>query len=322
MLVSIVLATYKPNFQYFEKQLKSINNQTYKNIELIVRDDSDSLSCYNKIVYHVEKYITNFKYTILKNECNLGSNKTFELLTEDANGKYIAYCDQDDIWDERKIEKLIYTIQNDKSKMVYSDLSVIDEYDIVIANSLKELRKRLKHIYGDDIFKYIIKKNSVTGCTMLIESQVAKRSIPFSKNATHDHWLAINAAVEGTISYLNEPLVRYRIYSNNQIGIKKLNGIESKNEYLEKRLLWERDRYKDIKQHCELDEDYIININEYIEWVNLRIEMFNRFTLKNFIQLIRYAKYDLGLFIFEFCFSIIPEKYISKFITTLRSIKL
>jgi cellulose synthase/poly-beta-1,6-N-acetylglucosamine synthase-like glycosyltransferase len=38
--VDILLATYKPNIDYFIKLLISLNNQTYSNINIVVRDDS------------------------------------------------------------------------------------------------------------------------------------------------------------------------------------------------------------------------------------------------------------------------------------------
>jgi hypothetical protein len=41
----------------------------------------------------------------------MGSNKTFERLTAFAEGKYVAYCDQDDIWEDNKIELLVNRLE-------------------------------------------------------------------------------------------------------------------------------------------------------------------------------------------------------------------
>lgn len=44
---------------------------------------------------------------MIQNKKNIGSNKTFELLTSIADGDYIAYCDQDDIWEQPSIHFFI-----------------------------------------------------------------------------------------------------------------------------------------------------------------------------------------------------------------------
>ena len=65
-LVSIVLATYKPNEDFLVRQLKSLNAQTYRNIELIVCDDSADNKEYKKIFKIVKENITNFPFSVYK----------------------------------------------------------------------------------------------------------------------------------------------------------------------------------------------------------------------------------------------------------------
>ena len=127
--ISVLLAVYKPNRTFFRKQLDSINKQTYKNIELIVMDDSDDREEFNQISSIINEHITNIDYKVYANECNVGSNRTFEKLTQIADGDYFAYCDQDDIWEEYKIETLVNEIKKENAVVCYSDLSVIDEDD-------------------------------------------------------------------------------------------------------------------------------------------------------------------------------------------------
>ena len=114
-LVSILLAAYKPNYDWFKEQLISLNNQTYDNIELIIYDDCPDEPISEEFV---SKYITNFNYKIIRGKINKGSNKAFEELTKIAEGIYFAYCDQDDIWEADKIELLINKIEKDKSVLV------------------------------------------------------------------------------------------------------------------------------------------------------------------------------------------------------------
>lgn len=47
-----------------------------------------------------------------KNEYNLGFAKNFKTIVDDCSGKYIAFSDQDDIWDIRHLEVLLSIIEN------------------------------------------------------------------------------------------------------------------------------------------------------------------------------------------------------------------
>ena len=231
--VEILLATYKPNTAFFHKLLRSINAQTYQNTVLSVIDDSADENAYVEITEAVRADITSMPFKITKNEQNLGSNRTFERLTREAEGAYLAYCDQDDIWEVDKIEKLVRRIEDEQATLCYSDLSVIDETDRLTAKSFRTINKRIRHLEGTGLFEKFLWCNSVTGCTMLVRNDIAKRALPFCNDYyVHDHWLALVAASQGCVAYISEPLVRYRIHGGNQIGSQKLTGISDKQSYL------------------------------------------------------------------------------------------
>ena len=140
-LVSIIVATYNPNIIWLEKQLKSLNNQTYPKIEIILLDDCSTYEKYTKIKEIANEEIK-FPFKIYQNDENLGSNKTFERLVSLASGYYLAFCDQDDIWSDDKIEVLVSEIENNSNTLlVYSDMKIIDDNDHVISNSMSTYRK-------------------------------------------------------------------------------------------------------------------------------------------------------------------------------------
>lgn len=258
--VSIALTVYNPNPTFLEKQLKSLNAQTYKNIKLIVSDDSPNND--ESIFNALKTNITKFEYELIRNKENLGVNKNIEKLTSICKSDFIAYCDQDDIWHPDKVRLNVDKIQTTNSALIYSDIEVIDEKDNLRFSSIREGRKRVKHKQGNDLWKYFIRMNSVTGCSMMVRSDVAKRAIPFpeTEEYTWDQWLSIIGALSGRIGYIKAPLVKYRIHSNNQIGIKKMIGINNKQEYIEKRikreiagydLLLSRIKHKGLRQHTQ-----------------------------------------------------------------------
>ena len=83
-LISILMAVYEPRLDWLREQLESLEAQTYPNLRLYIRDDCSPTVPLEEINRCVEACIRNFPWTITRNEKNLGSNGTFQRLTEDA----------------------------------------------------------------------------------------------------------------------------------------------------------------------------------------------------------------------------------------------
>lgn len=257
-LVSILLAVYKPNEAWFIEQLVSLNNQTYESIELLVYDDCPESPVNEEIL---KKYITRFKYTLLRGKRNQGSNKAFEELTKVAKGEFVAYCDQDDIWEKDKIGLLVNILKKEESVLVYSDMSVIDKDSKVSYDTLRQARPRLKYLYGENLFDKFFFSNWIAGCSMLLDRELAQKCIPFSSVTVHDQWICLIASFYGKISFVDKPLVKYRIHGNNQTGI--LAGVYTKKDYYNIRLIPLKQRINEIKKF--IDYAYLKDIIKFYE---------------------------------------------------------
>jgi len=229
-LISILMAVYEPRMDWLREQLVSLNEQTYPNLRLYIRDDCSPTVPYEQIQSCVRDCITRFPYVITRNEKNLGSNGTFELLTREADGELFAYCDQDDVWLPEKLTVLQEAMERERAVLVYSDVSAVDDEGKLLARSLQELRPRLTYLEGSDLAPKLFFRNCVAGCAMLVNSNIAKRAIPFPRQTVCDHWIALLAATEGTVAFVPDQLVRYRQHKHNQTGV--LAGVSDKQSYL------------------------------------------------------------------------------------------
>ena len=133
-LVSIIITTYKRS-EYIEESIKSAINQTYKNIEIIVVDDNaNDLEERKKTKLIVEKY----KDVIyIENKTNLGASFSRNEGIKKAKGKYIAFLDDDDMYEKNKIEeqyKLYEELKNDNIGMIYCYYYIINEKSKVIGS--------------------------------------------------------------------------------------------------------------------------------------------------------------------------------------------
>ncbi len=119
--VSVIVPTYN-RFKFLLNTIKYIKDQTYQNIEIIVVNDCSIEKEYYDynwkdngiIIIHLPENTKNkFGYVC----SNFVRNKGIEIST----GKYIAFCDDDDIWFPNKIEMQIKAMKNTGCKMSSTD---------------------------------------------------------------------------------------------------------------------------------------------------------------------------------------------------------
>lgn len=291
-LISILMAVYEPRPDWLREQLCSLNGQTYPNLRLYIRDDCSPTVPYEAIERCVGECITKFPYTIVRNEKNLGSNGTFERLTQEAEGEYFAYCDQDDVWLPEKLAVLLGEIVRRKALLSYSDVSVIDGEGQQVADSLCDIRPRLRYLDGSGLAAELFFRNCVAGCTMLIDGKIAKSAVPFPKNTVCDQWLALLAATEGEIAFNKRPLVQYRQHKHNQTGV--LQGVSDKECYY-------RYKVQPLDERLEQYRKHTVPQKEIEEFVQARIDRNMRGIWKHR----RLARYEAT---FEIALRVLPER--------------
>lgn len=313
-LVSILMAVYDPRVDWLTEQLHSLNYQTYNNLELIIYDDCPQKPVDEEIFRNT---VTSFNYKIIRADINKGSNYAFEKLTELAEGKYVSYCDQDDIWNPDKVEKMVNRLEKTDSSLVCSDLYVIDSKGEKIADSISEVRKR--HVFrdSDDAVKYLLVSNFVTGCAMMIKTSVAKKAVPFVNLLVHDQWLAIIAALNGKIEVIQEPLIGYRQHDNNQTGI--LRGVTDKNSYYKVRLIKFKEQIEEYIIRLSEYDDIIPFLKELLLWADARIAYSKKPGIKKLKTMLKYKRYAKHPIMIESVMPIIPNCVFKRIIALIQN---
>ena len=251
-LISILMAVYEPNLVWLREQLLSLNRQTYPNLCLYVRDDASPTVSFEEIQSCVQDCISTFPVVIGRNERNLGSNLTFQQLTEEAEGAYFAYCDQDDVWLPEKVETLIHALKAHQAVLVCSDVIVVDGQGKQVANGIQQVRPRHFFCSGEHLAGTLLYRNFVIGCTMLLPAWLAKEACPFVKSMVHDHYLALYASTKGKIYSCPRPLIQYRIHGGNQTGV--LSKIHTKEDYVQRHMGSFFERIEELGQRFSFPE--------------------------------------------------------------------
>ena len=250
---SILLSIYNPNEEFLVKQLESLNNQTYKNCEVLIYDDCPNLR-YDKTKF--KKYLNKINYRVLKyKKNNIGYSKAFEELIKNvAHDGYIAFCDQDDIWFDSKIEEMIKKLETENKAFSYCNRNIINTFDNIIKEN--ECNSLIKDFKGDN-YKLLTGspfRTLAPGMSIICTVSFAKSCLPFY-NFAFDKWLSCCALAENTSLHVDKVLVNYRRHGNNVSGI--LNGIKSKKDYFENRVKIHNDIVVALKEkypNVDLDE--------------------------------------------------------------------
>jgi len=296
--IGICLTTYNGE-KYIEEQLESIFAQTYQHFKLYIADDNSS----DKTVKIIKFFQERFPYRIdLKiNDRNLGVVKNFEQLLISCDEKYIAFCDQDDIWEKGKLQLQIDTIRELECEnpntpcMVHSDLSMIDDNAKHLSDSY--FRFRGYHLKEQKDLGHILGPSGVMGNTVMFNTHLCEKVLPFpSSLEVHDYWIGIIAELYGKRKTLFSPLVRYRIHDKNiSNSLENLRSKRTVAQWLKRdfKLPYiESDRHEVIAALLDRnltagDKETVQAFYDYLTFSKGRLEMF--------VNLIKYSLVKRGI---------------------------
>lgn len=211
----ICMSTYSGE-KFLDKQITSIINQDYQNWMLLIHDDGSS----DNTLSIIKKYAALDSRIKFVGQHHLGVKKSFFELLRLKEADLYAFCDQDDIWIETKLSKLVATVELENpsnSLLVHSAFQNIDAQDHKLPDF--KLNKNVSTEFKDLLFS-----NNVTGCTCMINLKLRNEVLSVydqldeSQVFMHDWWLAIVASGIGKIVYLEDRLVLYRQHNSNVLG--------------------------------------------------------------------------------------------------------
>lgn len=124
-LVSIITPMYK-GAAFVGQTIESVQQQTYKNWEIIIVDDC---SPDNEAGIEVVKtYAAKDKRIVLiASKENKGSSGARNIALHEAKGQYIAFLDSDDLWFPCFLEKQLTFMKKQNAALVFSSYRRIDE---------------------------------------------------------------------------------------------------------------------------------------------------------------------------------------------------
>ena len=130
--VTVIIPTYKRSVEFLSRAVKSVIDQTYKNIEIIVIDDSPSNYIERDNIKKYMDSIVNQDIKYYQNEKNMGGSLARNRGIELATGEYISFLDDDDEYMPEKIEKQIKFMLYGGNDLSFSNMIMYNSSGIVV----------------------------------------------------------------------------------------------------------------------------------------------------------------------------------------------
>ncbi len=216
--MSVIMCTYNGE-QFLSEQLKSILNQTYSSLEVIISDDGST----DQTIEIARQFAAaDERVRVHRNPVNLGYNENFAQAFQLAQYEYIAISDQDDIWKPEKIEEMMPLFVDEETLLVHCQ-------SVRFSGKPPEADRYTARIplTGDDP-KKILFFNTIAGHNIMFRKKLLAWAQPFPKDIFYDWWLVINAAAFGKVNATTRVLSFHRSHGGNVTLGKKDEGKQTR----------------------------------------------------------------------------------------------
>lgn len=221
--IAILLCTFNGE-KFIVEQIQSILNQTYQNFIIFISDDGS----FDKTLDNIQQFNSHIESGKIKISIGplrgYGNNFLSNLIKHIDEADFFCYCDQDDIWNVRKLEYSLNILlkYKDEPALYCSVTHLISEEGYSLGFS------KYKNIKPN--FKNALCESIAGGNTMMFNKSAALlfKYLPQDIEISSHDWVTylLVASVNGKIYYDKVSHVYYRQHNNNKIGDNQ--GFKSK----------------------------------------------------------------------------------------------
>lgn len=291
-MITVLMATYNGE-KFIEQQLDSIRSQTLPADRVVILDDCSTDKTFDIVDTFIQKYNL-VTWEIYQNESNQGHYRTFINLTKMVDKGYTFFSDQDDIWDDCKIELMMKEFYNSQISMVFCKSRYINETGEVIKELDTTSKSRI----------YPVKKilqSWPSGYQTVFRSEVLKTIIEkkyfeYPCFQFHDVLFGMLSCLFGEVVELDTTLDSHRLHLSNVTLSSKSSSFHNS---LEERLNYYTKMYKRYEVVTNLSVEFwkyeVKKVSEsYGELYKARAEFIEKRTFKSIREMYKLKQFYNG----------------------------
>lgn len=272
--VSVIIATYRRN-ETLKRAIESVLNQTYNDIELIVVDDNADAE-WNTEVSNIVNIHPAVKY--IQNKENKGSAMTRNIGISEAEGEFITFLDDDDIYLPEKIEHQLNDMIKHNADFSVTDLFLYNEKDKLID---KRIRSYITDYSPEQLLKNHLMHHITGTDTLMFKKSYLEKIGGFPPINVGDEFYLMKEAIcgGGKLVYTNGCYVKAYVHTETDglsSNISKINGENALYEY-KKTMFGSLDKksvkYIKMRHHAVLAFAYL-RMKKYMLFLKEAIEAF------------------------------------------------
>lgn len=211
-MLSLIVPVYNGTM-FLRKTLDSLENQDYEQIELILVDDGSKDESLNIMrTFAMESKRTVKIITQRNSGVCAARNAGFSV----AVGKYVAFCDQDDLFARKCFSKLIDALEKNDADIAFCGFDFIDADDNIIGRYEKSyVYPKYNPLKGEDILsQYLLGKVAIWGGAILYRRNfLLDNKILYTRNcifAEDNEFFIKSLAVAERVACVRESLSFWR----------------------------------------------------------------------------------------------------------------
>lgn len=234
-LVSVIIPAYNHE-KYIQETIKSLIDQTYDNIELIIVDDGSMDETWEKIQQMRQICEKRFKKVIFEKQSNQGTCITLNKLINFTNGSYIYFIASDDVAKPDAIEtELNFLLQHPDYALCVGDNEIIDSnsqicyfdnnHNIVYDKSRAEFYTFAQLLQSHTNISFLSNKfgqydklyieNYIPNGYLIRKSILKKTGLFTTEAPLEDYWLMLQISKYAKMKFINKVLFSYRWHTHN-----------------------------------------------------------------------------------------------------------
>jgi teichuronic acid biosynthesis glycosyltransferase TuaG len=199
-LVSIITPLYNSE-EFIEETLDSVQAQTYTNWEMLLIDDC-STDRSVEIARARQQQDPRFKVSQL--EKNSGSGPARNEAIRQAEGKYLAFLDSDDLWVPEKLSRHVQFMEDNKAVFSHTSYGYLNEAGERINNTY--------HVSAKPVdYRHLLKRTEISCLTAMYDQHALGKKYMPDVRRKQDYGLWLSILRDGNVSHpLDEELAFYR----------------------------------------------------------------------------------------------------------------